>query len=689
MRGVSKNVIWYTFGILFAIIILVVLFFIFSRSDCDELAITSANEIKAAIECAANYNIDPDTGMPCEPEARVKFCQENRWSLFGTGFIQAYMGLMVPEYMIYYKEFPKEPVESIKLIGGATLEERITKGHTNLLQFYFSESYPFERSYVGQRPWDIRPTLTEFKEFYKTKYLLDPCTSENALCLNIRGREEVIKINAPEITNVRLKREGCYGEALTNSIVGCAVVDSCIAETDPTFYMASPCHAQIKFKREGSTVYAESIDFKSVNGNSNYCYATEDTLRAFMALYSAELNCYCVDFLTDVLSAGTKAGAKQAVKTASKEGSNAASKQVLSKAIAKAAAKGAGKRLGIPSSKNSARVWLTTAGIVPCVDADWCRGLASCGEALMWPGQPFSETTAGDFVGGKSYQTASEVFVDCCTHIIYGSEKNISKIVCSEPSDKVDLMKSELDKNKTDNIYMRDLTDYLGIPYDRAEVLCSLTEGDLSKTCYDSMEAKAKGYEGEDWCGFENNTYDFNRKIETDVMTVSVRTYEYACTGTVTALISNDTDSWEIIDERTMEHGKDVQNSYNIELDSKVSFQYLRLQDSSNCIFDYTGIVISPYAHDVIEVVPNKRYEIDADRFTYFLTPEGYSETAANLCAGISFCDTISKYDEIEGKPLKYFKEAGARTDFHIGANQRIGILPTEDTIVYFQVNEQ
>jgi len=286
MRGVTEHVIWLTVGVIVTIIVLVLIYYIFPRTNCDPYATETAEEIKRAIECADQGGVDA-SGSPCN-KATVRLCQEDDFSIFGFGYMQAYLGLMVPEYMVYYKQFPKKPVAGLFF------------GDKEGYDMKFSESYAFERSYTGQRPWDVRPTFTQLKEFFKTKYLEYPCTSENAFCLNIRGREEIVRLNAPDVTNVRIRRSG-YG----------------IAEEDPTFYLIAPCYATVTFTKDGSTVYGRVDKYNT--DESNYCYTDEKALGALTAAYTGEVTCYVADFVATVLTCGSKAAIELSAKEALRE----------------------------------------------------------------------------------------------------------------------------------------------------------------------------------------------------------------------------------------------------------------------------------------------------------------------------------------------------------------------------------
>jgi hypothetical protein len=315
-KGIAQHVMWLVFGVILMVVTGALLYLMLPHSDCDSLAQLSANEVKAAIECAAKYSNgkDPVTGHSCNV-ATVKLCQESTFSIYGVGFVQAYMGLMVPEYMIYYQQFPTQQYQSA------------LKG----ISMGFSESYPFERAYLGQRPYDIRPTLTQFKQFFKTQYLQKPCTTGQGLCFNVRGREDVILVDG-QVPDVRLQRAGFS-----------------FAETNPKFYLVSPCYGKVTFKKGSDGKIYGSPERLSVTGASNYCYADETMLGGLMALYTGEGACEAGMIALDILSLGSKKaveeGAVEAsvplVKVEAKEAARETAKEVADNVV-----KQFGKNLG-------------------------------------------------------------------------------------------------------------------------------------------------------------------------------------------------------------------------------------------------------------------------------------------------------------------------------------------------------
>ncbi|MEM5814205.1 MAG: hypothetical protein QXD77_00085 [Candidatus Aenigmatarchaeota archaeon] len=316
MFGVAQHTMWLVFGVILLILTGALFYIILPHSDCDRMATVSANEVKSAIECAAKYadGIDPVTGEKCNV-ASVRLCQEDSFSIYGIGFVQAYMGLMVPEYMIYYQQFPTRTYES--LLKGGT--------------WGFTESYPFERAYVGQRPYDIRPTLTQFKQFFKTKYLQEPCTSDTALCFNTRGREEVVRVEG-DIPDVRLQRSGLG-----------------FAEDNPKFYLVAPCYAKVTFKKgDDGKIYGRP-ERLSVSGASNYCFADETALGGLMATYAGETGCEAGMIALDFLSLGSKKAVEESAEVAAKVTIKAGSKAVartITKEVVEGVLKRFGKKLG-------------------------------------------------------------------------------------------------------------------------------------------------------------------------------------------------------------------------------------------------------------------------------------------------------------------------------------------------------
>ncbi|MEM5804490.1 MAG: hypothetical protein QXU82_01435 [Candidatus Aenigmatarchaeota archaeon] len=659
MRGTSHAVM-FAVSVIIAILTLILVYVVFPRSNCDELARLSIEEMKRAIECAGNYENykDPVTGKPCNV-ASVRFCQEDTFSLYGVGYVQAYMGMMVPEYMAYYKEFPKKPVESVFTPGEkpATGVAAVDAYEKLKSLFHFSESYPFERSFAGQRPWDVRPTTTQFKEFFKTKYLEEPCTSGNALCFNIRGREEVVKISSPNVTNVRIVRDGML-----------------IADNDPTFYLIAPCYGKVTFRRgddvgkEGgrSTIYGY-VDKCSAGDASNYCYSDEGTLASLLTAYSAETGCYVVDLITDVLSLGSKPSAK---------------------AVAKLAAKTAGKKLAIPASGTQ---FIAMVAPIPCLDVDYCRGAGACAEtAALWPGWPFSELTEANMQSGcKSFDSASSVLMSCCLKYEYGAEKNATKITCDDPADLVKVIKpdiyadvpeSELKRVPLDfrNITLKQLTSYMGISESRIGVMCSLIKGNSTKECLETAESRADhNYEN---CGaYATHTYDFGTVRNERTVFISLKPAAKGCNTTVTVQASNDTKSWAKIAETSMEG-----NTTRMLLKDGYAFRYLRLADASgSCKFNWSMVALGSAREGAVEAVKGAEYGIEPFRYVYFIVPEGYSATASDLCNQVRTCDSVAKWSESEQGWHKYFKEAG-KENFIITGGDEIGLYTLDYSKVAF-----
>jgi len=658
MRGMSQ-VVMFSVSIILAVLTLILIYVVFPRSGCDDLASLSAQELKRAIECAGNYKDykDPVTGKLCNVAA-VRFCQEDSFSLYGVGYVQSYMGMMVPEFMVYYKEFPKKPIENVFQAGSKpSTGNQASDAYEKLKDlFHFSESYPFERSFAGQRPWDVRPTMTQFKEFFKTKYLEDPCTSDSALCFNVRGREEVIKINSPNVTNVRIVRSGMG-----------------IADNDPTFYLIAPCYGKVKFMRagdvgkEGSKTIYGYVDKCSAGDASNYCYSDESTLSSLLTAYSAEVGCYVLDLVTDALTLGTKASAK---------------------AIAKLALKTAGKKLGVPVSGAQ---YIAMVAPIPCLDVDYCRGAGACAEtAALWPGWPFKQLTEGNMQSScKSFDSASSVMMSCCLKYEYGAEKNTSNILCEDPADLVKVIKpdiysavpeSELKKVPLDfrNVTLKQLATYMGISESRIDVVCSLVKGNSTKECLETLESqKDHNYET---CGtYATHTYDFGIVRNEKTIFISMKPGAKGCTATVAIETSNDTKEWAKISETTMEG-----NTTRMLLKDGYSFRYLRLTDTTgSCKFNWSIVALGSEREGKIEAVAGTEYVIQPFRYVYFVVPEGYSSQASKLCAEIKTCDSIAKWSESEEGWHKYFKEQG-KENFIITGGDEIGLYTLDYSKVIF-----
>ncbi|MFH0829713.1 MAG: hypothetical protein V1887_00950 [Candidatus Aenigmatarchaeota archaeon] len=301
IKGVAQHTVWLVFGMILLVVTAALFYVMFPHSDCDRMAQVSAQEVRDAIECAAKYGEptgyygikDPTTGMECN-HATVRLCQESGFSIYGVGYVQNYVGLMVPEYMIYYQQFPTQQYNT--LLQGGT--------------WGFVESYPFERAYLGQRPYDVRPTLTQFKQFFYTNYLQKPCTEGQGLCFNSRGQEDVVPVGGT-VTDVVLQRKGLS-----------------FAADNPKFYLVSPCYANVNFwKNFDGEIYARP-DKLPADG-SNYCYADENVLGGLMLAYAGEGSCEAGMIALDILSLGSKAAAEEGAKTTVKVTLKVVSKEIV------------------------------------------------------------------------------------------------------------------------------------------------------------------------------------------------------------------------------------------------------------------------------------------------------------------------------------------------------------------------
>jgi len=353
-KGASNEAVWSIFGLIILVITGVMFYAVFSPSDCDAYAKLTAEEIKAAIECVANSEdgLD-DFGNPCN-EATVRLCQLSENTVTGQGFLQSYYGLNLPDYMIYFQRFPKKSVEH-------------SYRHAPF-RIYWSDSYPIERAGIGQRAWDyFRLTFTEWKEHSKTEYLDEGCTSDNGLCFNTRGNEQVLKINAKEYP-VKIERdfdqrsieidmddisEGgkeslqkIYDGDVTGGIkqILGGVVDGIVgfneiitleykitADDDPTFHLVSPCYGKLTFEKDGDNIVAELEKYNT--DGSNYCYTDEETLDAVSMAYISEVRCVELDIVLTALSGGSKKAVEKGALAAVKEGGEELGKKAQKKFV--------------------------------------------------------------------------------------------------------------------------------------------------------------------------------------------------------------------------------------------------------------------------------------------------------------------------------------------------------------------
>jgi hypothetical protein len=373
MKGFTNESVWAVFSLIILVITGTLFYAIFSTDECDALATHTIEEVRSAIECAASEGVDPVTGANCSTEATIRLCQQSEKTIVGQGFLQAYYGLNVPDYMIYFKKFPKLDVSEAYKYAPFFIQ--------------WSESYPFERAGIGQRMWDgFRMTFTEFKEHSKTSYLSTGCTEENGLCFNARGQEQVVYLDSLEYP-IRMHRNykqfkvdvdpsdisdaaksswekfsegniiGGVGAALTPlGELGLDIAQTTAIEVrmsvqeDPNFHLISPCYGKIDFRKERSTdennkwstltggsyqdiegtVIVGYLE-KYNTGGSNYCFADEDTLDAVFMAYMSEVRCVEIDVALTILSGGSKAAVRNGVEKAAKESGEEISKEVLEK----------------------------------------------------------------------------------------------------------------------------------------------------------------------------------------------------------------------------------------------------------------------------------------------------------------------------------------------------------------------
>src|SRR3989344_3082884 len=441
MRGVSEEVLKLMVGMIIAIITVFMFYVLFPRSSCDDLARISLEEVKLAIECAAG-----EGKQGCSKDAVVKLCQESKWSLTGVGYIQAYYGLMVPQYLLYYQKIQTKPVEETKLgeRGGFSMpvvfsEAAASNGFDATKLQKWSETYPFERSTIGERWWDIGPTLTRFKQFYRTKYLQEGCTTGKGLCLNVRGLEQNFTLKLPQnIVDIKLERSSTP-----------------LSLENPKFYLAAPCYAKVSFKKSGSEIIANVA--RAGADASNYCHADEGLLNGLVALYAGEDLCFAADVATDILSFGSKAAAKRGAAKGATVAAEKLGTKLGREVIGRTAVKKVAGSQGISWNK------LSSLYGVPCLDAgDLCRGAFSCAETLMWPGIPFTELTPEKMKTLKTRHAAEEIFVDCCEIYNYGAEKDIDKINCVEPEEIVTPIRNELRLTDTQPFNLTTVGKYMG-----------------------------------------------------------------------------------------------------------------------------------------------------------------------------------------------------------------------------------
>ncbi len=693
MRGdfeLSANLV---VGVIIAILTIFLLYVAFPRSSCDAEAKISAIEIQKAIECAAGSG-----EKDCSKTATVKLCQEDAWSLAGGGFVQNYFGLMVPEYLIYYQKFPTLPIEEAQ--WGA-----------------WSDSYPFERSTIGQRPWDGWPkrTLTQFKQFYRTKYLQEGCTSDTGLCLNQRGREDVAKINLPAgISDILLKREATL-----------------VSAADPKFHLVAPCFARVSFQKDGDKIFASVA--KGSTDASNYCFAEASSIKGLLSAYASEHTCRVADWVLTFLTGGSKAvvqeTAKQAAKVAGREIQKEVMEQIVKNSLKKAeqlgvknsgglsgialreaeekmevkiskeagdkiiqktssssflgqvygkiAAKKAGGYLGL-SEKEAIDIFG-----VPCLDlGDPCRGIFSCVEAMMWPGWPFQELTPEKMKSWKNREVLGEIFGNCCENLVYGYEDDWSKISCNAPAEIVDLVKIDLEVEPGKDLTMKDVAGNLSISESRARQECGSHFTDTFRTCISADEMKMKKT---NICSEESrHTYSMKSPLLAKVLEIYARTFEDDCT-TKLRVSYYDGSGWKVIDERESA-SYPAGNSFIIKLDSPITINSLQIEDSeSKCKLDYSAVSINPSTETPANAAANLPYSLPAGSFRFFIAPENFRSSASDMCKKISSCNAIEKWLPESSAWIKFIKESG-KVDFSILGGDKIGIRADRESSVIFEV---
>ncbi|HLE07723.1 MAG TPA: hypothetical protein VI933_03820 [archaeon] len=739
MRGVSEEVLKLMVGMIIAIITVFMFYVLFPRSSCDDLARISLEEVKLAIECAAG-----EGKQGCSKDAVVKLCQESKWSLTGVGYIQAYYGLMVPQYLLYYQKIQTKPVEETKLgeRGGFSMpvvfsEAAASNGFDATKLQKWSETYPFERSTIGERWWDIGPTLTRFKQFYRTKYLQEGCTTGKGLCLNVRGLEQNFTLKLPQnIVDIKLERSSTP-----------------LSLENPKFYLAAPCYAKVSFKKSGSEIIANVA--RAGADASNYCYADEGLLNGLVALYAGEDLCFAADVATDILSFGSKAAAKrgaakgatvaaeklgtklgrevieQIAKDAEKEaikvtgkyggretartaGEIAAGKvyqktgQIIEHDVAKEIGKEAVKVTG--SKKFLAEVIGRTAvkkvagsqGIswnklsslygVPCLDAgDLCRGAFSCAETLMWPGIPFTELTPEKMKTLKTRHAAEEIFVDCCEIYNYGAEKDIDKINCVEPEEIVTPIRNELRLTDTQPFNLTTVGKYMGfISKEATSNSCSILRSENYRICETSDEGLAAG---RICANLQTHTYRFNEQKEATVIEIYAGVLDtddsQPCSTEIKTEIATGEGSWRQIDKRA---AKSFPERVSIILKSqagqKFAFDKIKISDATGrCKLDYSSISVDPSTEAPVQASAGTPYKLTGGKYNFFIVPESYSTKASKLCGLVANCDYVKRWNADTQTWATTFGKEKNQGDFPIAGSDKIGISVAKDSSITFVVS--
>jgi hypothetical protein len=641
MRGASKETVSGGFGFILLILTAILFYLIFAPSECDAKAQLSADEIRRAIECVANTDgIDPITGKPCN-SAVVKLCQQGDATIGGFDYIAGYLGLMNPEYLIYYKEFPKKDVTDSMAFAPFFVE--------------WSDSYPIERASTGHRMFDvIIPSFTQFKEFFRTKYLEEPCTDETALCFNMRGQENLYRISAP-INKVKINRDLAtlslgIGD---NDIFSFNVGDLNIkVDENPTFHLISPCYAKVKFEKDGDDIIAK-LDKCSTDGDtSNYCFADKSTINSAIMIYEAETICFVLE---TIFTGGTNLAIK-------------ASTMGL-------------KTLGIPG-----------AGMEPCR-----QGAALLEAKQFWPGFPGGEMTVDDMAGAcKPVGTASEIFEKCCFSYVYGGWDKPDEFACTEPSHLVKLVKEDIIKDintrtteemLSQNMTLTDLAKYLDVPVSN----CNLVETDNTKSCLDAIEVKAQNFHLTPECGsLSTHTFNFGKiKEASKMLLANIVVGKEECNSRLIISTSLDNEEWvELAKADVVGYPEVNQIKIKSEIDNPIGFKYVRISEQQEASAEPCGItnsflVIDPLS-EALPAVTNTEYDLYPMVFNYFIVPDNYVTTASKLCDVVEKCISISKGTVIEGTEVKYYKGYSQGTDFELYPGDRVGIMASEQTSIIF-----
>jgi len=345
---------------------------------------------------------------------------------------------------------------------------------------------------------------------------------------------------------------------------------------------------------------------------------------------------------------------------------------------------------GMPTSRPEQI--LAAFGILPCVDADICRAGSACYEATLWPGGSApKELTDSDMKSKKVIDTAATVFGECCTQYNYGLEKDPSKINCTEPSYLVDLVKPDLKINKTQNITLAKVAEYIGLPRQNIESSCKLSIGVNSKNCRDAEEMKKLHLVDNCQSDSSEHTYDFSTIEDTGTKSIIVvaRLFEEGCNAKIYVELSDDGNNWgkpvATIDAKPYKIGEDSDNV--IEITGDYKFRYLRIREDGFCLFDSTSVVLDPLASQVTPADVDNEYPLTGGTYSYFAVPAGFSSKASTLCKAVKYCTVVAEWETGSEGWVKWSDEGAGPTgeDFSIAGGDRIGVYATADSEIIFR----